>query len=63
VQIAPKNRGFDLDIQKIPKMSEEPVYEVERRIVIPLSKRRIAIDLLNIRIARIETPKVGIIAP
>jgi hypothetical protein len=44
-------------------MSEEPVYEVERRIVIPLSKRRIAIDLLNIGIARIETPEVGVIAP
>src|SRR5271166_1221747 len=36
VQITPKQRGFDLDIQKVAKVSQEPVYEVERRVVTPL---------------------------
>jgi hypothetical protein len=39
------------------------MYEVERRIVTALSKRRVAIDMLNVWIARIKMGKVGVIAP
>jgi hypothetical protein len=54
MQIASKQSGFDLDIEKVPKISQKPVYEVERRIVAPLHERRVAIDLLDTWIARIK---------
>ncbi len=63
VQVTPKQSRLNLDIQKSPKVSQKPVYEVERRIVTPLSKPWVAIDLLNVRIAQIKTGKVRVVAP
>src|SRR5271168_5030579 len=63
MQIAAKQGGLNLDIQKTAKVSQKPMYEVERRMCAPLSERRVAIDLLNVWIAWIKARDVRVTAP